>query len=426
MEIAGVESLSKQELKRNKIYQGDVLEVLKTLPDESVQCVVTSPPYFQCRDYGVEGQVGLEKSPEEYVAKMVEIFNEVRRILRKDGVMWLNLGNSYATNGIYIETYKEKHPEHKDLHVQNSQRYPDKQKGFRGGEYKIKPKDLIGIPWLVAIALQREGWWLRSDCIWMKRNCMPSSVTDRPTTNHEYIFLLTKSQNYFYDHVAIQEPVKYLGRAYSKNNLDERKDAEKDQYAVGGKAQDVYYKKLRDSIEAGEEVGKNKRTVWDVTTKGYSGAHFAVFPPDLIEPPILAGTSEKGACPKCGTPWKRIRKDVEGNVIDESPIELDDYTPDAMLKQDMAGNPTYVGFNKRWKEGQLKPAKYDWVPGCSCGETTTVPCIVMDIFGGSGTTAEVALKTGRDFVLIEINPEYIEIAEKRLRPYRNKRLDEFV
>lgn len=232
----------------HRILEGDVLAGLRTLPDGCVQCTVTSPPYFALRDYGVDGQIGLEETPEQFIQKMVEVFREVRRVTRDDGVLWLNLGDSYATNGIYIENYKKSHPEHDNLHIKESTRYPDNRKGIRGGEYQIKAKDLMGIPWRVAFALQADGWYLRSAIPWIKRNCMPESTTDRPTSAIEYIFLMAKSARYFYDSEAVRMPIATatVKRASGKNNAENRKDGGEAVWQGGltPEQQDKYYSNI--------------------------------------------------------------------------------------------------------------------------------------------------------------------------------------
>ncbi|WP_025114411.1 DNA-methyltransferase [Lysinibacillus fusiformis] len=309
----------------NKIYQGHCLEVLKTLPNESVNTVVTSPPYWGLRDYGVEGQIGLENSVEEYVTALVEVFREIKRILRDDGTIWLNLGDAYAGSGKGAWSQKDKQ---KQVYV------PDP----KGNEAKInnvptglKPKDLIGLPWRVAFALQADGWYLRQDIVWSKPNPMPESVTDRPTKSHEYIFLLSKKSKYYYDHEAIKEPAVYgtLDVRGSQGAFGQPQNArrtDKPRGSFDGKYGNEAFRAIRDK--------RNKRSVWTVSTKPLKEAHFAVYPEDLIEPCVLAG------CPLSG--------------------------------------------------------------------------IVMDPFFGSGTTGLVALKHGRNFVGIELNPDYIKIAEKRL------------
>ena len=262
----------------NKIYQGDVLEVLKTWPDEFIDCIVTSPPYWGLRDYGVDGQFGLEKTPEEYVAKSVEIFRECKRVLKKDGTLWLNLGDSYNGNG------------------------------FSGGGYSdanevstLKPKDLVGIPWRVAFALQADGWYLRQDIIWAKPNPMPESVTDRCTKSHEYIFLMAKSKDYYFDNEAIKE--KSVGSdprmidgfvpksINGKHKDDPQNSANRKKYEktmAGGGSSMINHNGY--FTEDGEAIGtpgmRNKRDVWTVTTSPYPDAHFATFPQGLIVPMI--------------------------------------------------------------------------------------------------------------------------------------------
>jgi DNA modification methylase len=250
------------------------MESLLQMPEQSVQCCVTSPPYWGLRDYGVPGQFGLEPTPDEFVAKLVAVFREVRRVLRDDGTLWVNLGDSYARditsgpsgfNGKHAYTGIKPPP-------QMSLKCP-------GGS--LKPKDLCGIPWMVAFALRADGWYLRSDIIWSKPNCMPESVTDRPTKAHEYMFLLSKSERYFYDHEAVKErAVGPVGGAKTRGMTD---------YAC---ASGAGKQPQRDSCGGlgGDGESRNKRTVWEVATAPYAGAHFATFPPKLIEPCILAGS----------------------------------------------------------------------------------------------------------------------------------------
>lgn len=248
-----------------RILQGDCRDILATLPEQSIQCCVTSPPYFGLRDYGVDGQIGLEKTPDEYVAEMVAVFRDVRRVLRDDGVLWLNLGDSYAstTKGTGGASKKQ---------ISNSGAFFAPRK-FNAGS--AKEKDLIGIPWMVAFALRADGWYLRSEVIWAKPNPMPESVTDRPTKAHEQVFLLSKSARYFYDAEAIREDaapwnssVGFNVEGQSKRNKEGR---------IG----------RRDDVE---QTGRNARTIWTIATQPFSGAHFATMPPDLAERCILAGS----------------------------------------------------------------------------------------------------------------------------------------
>lgn len=248
------------------LYLCDSLEVMKEIPDQSVNCCVTSPPYFGLRDYGVDEQIGLEQTPEEYVDKLVLVFREVKRILRDDGTLWLNLGDSYAGSGKGGQSGEKRSKNWKPVY------------GNKGMSYGLKPKDLIGIPWMVAFALRADGWYLRSDIIWHKPNPMPESVKDRPTKSHEYIFLLSKSAKYYYDYEAIQEPTK--GNEHDKRARISRKRFPTDK--IAGIRKSGYYPMA------------NKRDVWTVNTKPFKEAHFAVFPEKLIIPCILAG------CPKGG------------------------------------------------------------------------------------------------------------------------------
>jgi DNA modification methylase len=271
----------------HRIIQGDCLEGLRTLPDASVHCCVTSPPYWGLRNYGHDGQIGLESTPEEYVARMVEVFREVRRVLRDDGTLWLNLGDSYAaSNG-----KKSNRPQR----AFNGQGWVGERGGYACAnranldatiDYgECKPKDLVGIPWRVAFALQADGWWLRQDIIWHKPNPMPESVRDRCTKAHEYVFLLTKSQRYYYDAEAVSEAAVYAGVPQSFDTPYKNAGRGSGKKPSGnekpGSAPVVYNT-------------RNRRSVWTVTTKPYSGAHFAVMPPDLVEPCIKAGCPEGG------------------------------------------------------------------------------------------------------------------------------------
>lgn len=296
-----------------KIYKGDCRTVMANLPEQSVNCCVTSPPYFGLRDYGNDAQIGLEQTPEEYVAALVDVFRDVRRVLRDDGTVWLNLGDSYSGSGKgpagnLGAKNNERHLEHKHSKV-----VPD----------GLKAKDLIGIPWRVAFALQADGWYLRQDIIWNKPNPMPESVKDRCTKAHEYIFLLSKSPRYYFDNDTIKEEA-VVRDEYDATIFGGQKYGNSDATENQTKSGNKY-------IPSGE---RNKRSVWTVSPKPFKGAHFAVYPPELIEPCILAG------CPEGGT--------------------------------------------------------------------------VLDPFGGSGTTALVADRLGRNAVLAELNEDYIDIAKNRI------------
>ena len=304
-------------MKINHIYQGNCKDILKGLDSNSVNCVVTSPPYWGLRDYGVTNQLGLEKTPEEYVQKLVEIFREVKRVLKKDGTVWLNLGDSYnsvnsSSHGLNFGQIKSKR------NSTNSKDHTQNKGKIKG----LKPKDLVGIPWRVAFALQADGWYLRQDIIWYKKNPMPESVTDRCTKSHEYIFLLSKSAKYYYDQDAIVE----------KSTWFEKDNRSKTGYTQSGVGIGIYGCDKQDVFN--KNGMRNKRSVWTVNTKAFLEAHFAVFPGKLIEDCIKAG------CPLGG--------------------------------------------------------------------------IVLDTFIGSGTTAIVARKQDKNYIGIELNKEYVKMAQNRI------------
>ena len=269
------------------VLHGDCRELLATLDAGSVQTCVTSPPYFGLRDYGVAGQIGLEATPDAYVAELVAVFREVRRVLSDDATLWLNLGDSYHAG----QSAARGSPDRSTL-TGGGGRYrtgSKVEKAFneqkptkRANDGSTKPKDLLGIPWRVAFALQADGWYLRSDIIWHKPNPMPESVTDRPTKSHEYLFLLAKSERYYYDADAIAEPAIHAGRIVRATDADTAKNGQKGEHgatAFGFTQHDTLVKSDR-----------NRRTVWTIPTAPYRGAHFATFPPALIEPCILAGS----------------------------------------------------------------------------------------------------------------------------------------
>ena len=419
-----------------QILQGDAIYVMMALPSESVQCVVTSPPYWGLRDYGLpptvwgggddcwhvwgdeqkpagyrsnenrnteglaseaiqrrdqwqgsnfchlcgawRGQLGLEPTPELYVEHLVDVFREVKRVLREDGVLWLNLGDSYASNG---------GPEP----AQTKWQVDGASNGQNGGRSRkagcLKPKDLVGIPWRVAFALQADGWWLRSDIIWHKPNPMPESVTDRCTKAHEYVFMLSKSARYFYDAEAVREGSETVYRAREKNNGESAVDT----------------KTRGHSGCCGAETGtRNRRDVWTIATQPYSGAHFAVMPPELAEVCIKAGSSEVGACPTCGSPWERVVERQEG--------EPKSYRRSRFDRGKSAGH-----HENRMQEGERgHTVCTGWRPTCDC-DAEPIPCVVLDPFGGAGTTGLVADRLGRDAILIELNAEYCELAERRIK-----------
>ncbi len=374
-----------------QLLTGNNYEVLQTLPAGSVHCVVTSPPYFGLRDYGVAGQIGLEPTPEEYVSRLVSVFNQVRRVLRDDGTLWLNLGDSYAGGGVHAA-------HHANPGIsQAARRGADVETPVPDG---LKPKDLIGIPWRVAFALQSDGWYLRSDIIWAKPNPMPESVTDRPTKAHEYVFLMSKRARYFYDTEAIKETsITPAGETW-----EERK-------AKGAKS--GWRETGRFDIESGRtftNLGRggfrNARTIWEIATEPYPGAHFAVFPSNLVKPCILAGTSSHGVCEVCGAPWERV---IEKPDMTDRPRRSED----AKYQQNEWTGVTSAGqAYQEWRNANPN-VTVGWRATCD-HNAPAVPATVLDPFSGSGTTAAVALSLGRNAVGIELNPTYTRLAERRV------------
>jgi DNA modification methylase len=392
------------------LLTGDVRERLTELPDASVQCCVTSPPYWGLRDYGIDGQLGLEPTPDAYVASMVAVFRLVRRVLRGDGTLWLNLGDSYAAgkqgrddNDPVTRAAMDAHGHGGGVKLQS--------KGNTGKARKppdgLKPKDLVGIPWRLAFALQADGWYLRSDIIWNKPNPMPESVTDRPTKSHEYVFLLTKSAKYFYDAEAVREKATALPQ--QRLTAVKNQPSAEARARVGGQ---------NPTCQGGTGTDRNARSVWTITTQPYPDAHFATFPEALPERCITAGTSERGACPLCGAGWGRVVE--KGSRMPEP----EHRHPPKRLEPGQAGNvgAGNMGFRASKASGKEMSAwKADhpdtttgWHPSCECPAADPVPQRVLDPFAGSGTTGQVAIRLGRSFLGIELNPEYAGLARTRI------------
>lgn len=386
---------------KNEVIIGDCREVLKTLPEKSVHCCVTSPPYYGLRSYCAEGsnekalEIGTEQTPEEYVNNLVEVFREVKRVLRDDGTFWLNLGDSYCSNNGFARASKTWQRDGRNDAIANNRNLELLHKSG------IKTKDLIGIPWRVAFALQADGWYLRQDIIWQKNNPMPESVRDRCTKAHEYIFLLSKSQKYYFDNEAIKEPCTLSSGGWQSRWKQ-------------GKPMRSETSKSRGTIEHGQSLDdvvkyegvRNKRSVWQVNTKPYKGAHFATFPSKLIEPCILAGTSEKGVCSECGSPYRRV-------------VEKTGEFQRRLSTNNADGSP----YNKQ-DSFQNVYSTVDWKPSCSCNAPST-PATVLDPFAGSGTVGEVCHNLGRNAILIELNPAYVPLIEERAQ-VNNLLLEAFV
>ncbi len=358
----------------NKILQGSALEVLKTLPEKSINMCMTSPPYWALRDYGVNGQLGLESTFDKYISDLCDIFDGVRRVLRDDGTCWVNIGDTYSSGSRGPET---EDPMNKKARV-------DKFNPPNRNNCGISDKCLIMIPFRFAMEMVNRGWILRNTIIWHKRNCMPSSASDRFTVDFEYLFFFSKKKKYYFKQQI--EPMLILSRHRAKGRWSG--DSAKNKWtSTGVKEPDN---------SRGQQEGRNKRTTWTINPKPFKEAHFAVYPEELCETPIKAGCPEY-VCKKCGEPRESIRE-----IIGER-----------------------VGASKRpgekYEEGRPQRGKYrnDYKKtlsdcGCNLGFTTG---IVLDPFFGSGTTGLVALKQDKKFIGIELNQEYIKIANERLRPF---------
>lgn len=403
-----------------KIHHGHVLDVLRGMEGESVHCVVTSPPYWNLRDYGMEGQIGTEAMPEAYVGAMVDVFREVRRVLRKDGTAWLNIGPTYAGSGCGWGggSLSENSGHHSKVHGNGNAKQSKDQTPPAG----YKAKDMIGIPWLVAFALQRDGWYLRSEIIWAKPAPMPESVTDRPTRAHEQIFLLSKSEHYFYDQNAVRTPLKQasIERLLQEIDGQEGSDRANGGAKANGKLKaSVFGGRLKSEINdqtrlaSGNEwhqdieQGANLRDVWTINTEGFKDAHFAVFPTEIPRRAILAGTSEKGVCGQCGAPWERVVERGEGMDRDR---DADEGLPETMRSH---GIRKLSGKTHAKHKNNAPDLFKGWQPTCK-HEGDPVPATVLDPFAGSGTTGMVALRLGRNFVGAELNPEYVTMARNRI------------
>jgi DNA modification methylase len=434
------------------ILQGHVLNVLRALPDESVHCVVTSPPYWGLRTYGTEaqgwggeascahswetttipsgngqvshpmvggtlnaasatrsprtslscrscgawkGELGLEPTPELYVEHLADVFDEVRRVLRSDGTLWLNLGDTYCTHPAGLTGAKR----WKASTLEVRDRTGAEQAGAIDKRTPgLKEKDLVGIPWRVAFELRHRGWWLRSDLIWSKKNPMPEPTRDRPTRSHEYVFLLTKSRRYFYDAEAVREP---LG-ASSLRRLRHHLPNPRDNPEYRSKHPKGDFRRFP-MLGNTDPKGRNLRSVWQIATRPYPGAHFATFPEALPEICIRAGTSQKGACASCGTPYAHVVR-AEGGGIGH------DWHPVKSLAMGRGQGIAAPGIH----DGTYRRVDLGFRKVCSCETRRVVPCLVLDPFMGSGTVLAVARWLRRRSVGIDLNPEYGALARERI------------
>jgi len=449
------------------LWHGNALELLRRLLKDSIQCCVTSPPYWGLRDYKVTpcvwggdpkhlhewgdvipassrggsgtptdkngrsenygrgstrdqfcacgawlGAIGLEPTPELYVAHLVEVFHEVRRVMRPDGTLWLNLGDSYFGSWGNYGGGNRGHGSQREI-TSGSKAHQSAYDGlerFRPptafSHSSLKPKDLVGIPWRGACALQADGWYLRSDIIWAKPNPMPESAADRPTRSHEHIFLLAKAPRYYYDAIAIAEPLARPNEAARKRPA-----------RFGGARKSVSAKQ-QSRLQSGNEyrgcpwMTRNRRSVWTIATQPYPEAHFATYPTALVEPCIKAGTSDRGCCPRCGAPWRRV-------VLKTSVRPIDYHGKWSIAGGQASGRRMLANVRARRQAGEAHdnpfppPKTLGWLPACTHGDNP-VPCTILDPFCGSGTTGVVALRLRRRFIGMELNPQFVEMARRRI------------
>ena len=465
-----------------QIIQGHVLDTLRQLPNQSVHCCITSPPYWGLRAYKTEpqvwpasakatadkggdkvcehvwgadmpkpgseyreglstsifagredkamikesfrrdralvprsatggqfcqhcgawrGELGSEPTPELYVEHLVQVFREVWRVLRKDGSCWVNIGDSYAGTGYGKGTGNFGQRDNPTCMVMK--------KELPNG---LKPKDLCGMPWRLAFALQADGWWLRSDVIWHKPNPMPESCTDRPTKSHEYVFLLTKSARYYYDAEAVRETGSPSTQERGKYGWHGQTGTAKDGLAIGARVGKSYQTmafgdvKMGDTTMCPADGRRNLRTVWTISTEANPLAHFATFPRRLVEPCILAGSSERGVCPACGAPWARVVEASE--KYKQQKASVSGYR---------SNNLEMLGRKVKNNSG-IDYADYHTTgfrPTCACVAADPVPATVLDPFSGTGTTGIVAVMHGRAYVGLELNSEYVKMSLKRIR-----------
>lgn len=410
-------------LTRNIIHNLEALTFLRGMPSESVHCIVTSPPYWQLRNYGIDGQIGLEETLDGYIQGMVSLFREARRVLRLDGILFLNLGDKYvgatseyAEGGSAGKTGKRSK---KGLSaLPSSGRKARTKELYAAG---LGMKQMLGIPWRVAFALQTDGWILRADIIWSKPNPLPESVKDRPTKSHEYIFMLTKSPHYWYDAEAIKEPAQDWG----ERDRSAGKYTSGDVPISGGRHGGLKGSSKQDQTGNRRYTGfnerwdaqaspltRNKRSVWVVPPKPFKDAHFATFPPKLIEPMILAGCPAK-ACAVCGAGWERV---TEKTFIPQEDVSTERGIKGAAGQKPMDESNGWQGV----PSGTTLTTTLDWKPTCKCNGATG-PGLVLDMFMGSGTTAMVAKLLKRDYIGCDLNPKYVELARKRVANPRRKR-----
>lgn len=405
----------------SRVLVGDARERLQDLDSASVQTVVTSPPYFGLRDYGVAGQIGLEDSPTEYVAELVALFREVRRVLRDDGTVWLNLGDSYATSpqGSNGATSGLSNPDRqaRTAAAAAAHRPNRRPRSWEG----VKPKDLLLIPATVALALRADGWYVRQEVVWAKTAPMPESVRDRCTRSHETVFMLSKRPRYFYDAEAIAEPSvaeRGSGNGFARPARVGRRETTTSagwtRHGEGSmrNARDVWTLDADERAELeqlrawrAEVLAGSRADVWTLGPEPSDVEHFAVMPTELARRCILAGSSPQ-ACGECGAPWTRIVERVREG--DHEAASRPKHLQSAKSTLSLSGN----GSREWAARGGLRRS-LGWEPTCE-HEAEATSCVVLDPFAGAGTTGVVAVRLGRSFVGVELSAKYAAIAEHRI------------
>ena len=487
-------------METNKVYQGDALEVLKKIPSESVNCIVTSPPYWALRDYGVEGQLGLESTPQEYINKLCDVFDEAKRVLRKDGTCWINIGDTYGTKSGSGFANDNLNPLTKEEIAKGTGIY--KANELRGTTPEMH-KNLCNIPARFSIEMQKRGWILRNVIIWEKPNCMPSSVKDRFTVNFEYIFFFVKNKEYWFEtqrEPHSEESINDLVNRGRNKRVDVNYLMQTGTRKMGvgfgegehgsknlGTGMDAD-KKGRDRLEFYHPDGRCKRAVWKITTKPFKESHFATFPEELIETPIKAGCPEF-VCNKCGKPreklfkYNNLKEEGHGELVKYDEPYAVQHREGEILVRDLPEEKEILEYLRKWKtislteiskrmdlpltscshwfsdldstHGFSYPTKEQWIKlkeilqfddiydedmtkeyyksaevmgneykevglsdcGCNAGFSSG---IVLDMFFGAGTTGIVALKQNKKYIGIELNPNYIDIINVRLKPHREQ------
>jgi len=447
----------------NKIIQGHTLNILKrNIDSNSINCVITSPPYWALRDYKTEGLIwdgnknceheftqnitknmgggsngiapkynearkyssssstcnkcgawkgslGLEPSFNLYIKHLCDIFDEVKRVLRKDGTLWVNLGDTYGNTSGGMEQLRK---QGKFTPQYGAIPYAD---GYDGVNQSAKKhmkleKSLCMIPFRFAIEMQNRGWILRNVIIWHKPNCMPSSASDRFTVDFEYVFFFVKSKRYWFEQQLEPQQEISIKRAFATNHLDARKDKEDNQFAISMKSQNNEFDKIKTQVASGIEPTRNKRCVWTINTQPFSESHFAVFPETLVEPMIKAGCPEF-VCTKCGKAREKIIESVGYHFPEKD--KTDKHHVAGVTISSYKSGPDFAKFKAE------HPDKFIGYSSCSCNACFSSG-IVMDIFAGSGTTCKVAKDLGRQYIGIELNPDYVKLANERVNGFERK------